>query len=105
MAFNGQEGSPIDSGVAGTWTAAYRTESPDSTLGHFFGRDILLQILGQSNNMGIRFYYGLDDSGNKQLLAVGADNEQNDQLTKGMIVGDDSCACPPWSSVANVLNS
>jgi hypothetical protein len=105
MAFNGTEGAPIDENIAGDWTSTFRDTASKGNNAHFFGRNILEQLLAQEGAMGIRFYYGIDDKGERQLLAVGADADQNDQLENGRIVADESSPCPPYSSVSNVLNS
>ncbi|GAA4370894.1 hypothetical protein GCM10023185_45810 [Hymenobacter saemangeumensis] len=105
MAFNGTEGSPINPEIAGTWTRKYRSLHKGENTGHFFGREILLKLLQQPGAMGIRFYYGVDGENRRQLLAVAVGADQNDQIGSERIVADDSCACPPWVSIANVLNS
>jgi hypothetical protein len=104
MAFNGTEGNPIDHSIASEWTKNYREASPGKLIAHFFGRDVLLNILAQENCQGIRFYYGLDGEV-QQILAVGADNEENDQLDGNSIVADESTDSPPRSGQDNILNS
>lgn len=101
MAFNGSEGSKISVREGGDMTANYRTANPGERKGHFFGRDLLMEILEQEGCMGIRMYYGIDDDGEKQLVICGADASEDDMLD---IVGDVSCPCPPCGS-ANALNS
>lgn len=105
MAFNGTEGAPITLATAATWTANYRsTIAPTETRAHFFGRDILEKILTQEDCMGIRIYYALNDAGEKQLILVGADTQENDQ-TSGTIA-DFSNPCPPFCPTnASPLNS
>ncbi len=105
MAFNGTEGAPIALATAATWTANYRsTIAPTETRAHFFGRDILEKILQQEDCMGIRIYYALNDEGEKQLILVGADANENDQ-TSGTIA-DFSNPCPHLcDSAASPLNS
>ena len=105
MTFNGQEGSAIDPDVAGDWTRRYREANPGTTFGHFFGRDILQQVLNEKGSLGIRFYYGLTADGARQLLAVAADAHMNDLLEGTNIVADETSDCPPYSSTNNVLNS
>jgi len=105
MAFDGSEGTSIDPNVAGEWTRNFRDGSTSGNNAHFFGREILEQLLSEEGAMGIRFYYGFDDNGDRQLLAVAADAEQNDLLENENIVADDSSCCPPFSSIANLLNS
>lgn len=102
MAFNGTEGGKITLNEGAALTAAYRNRYPSETKGHFFGRDILLQILAQEDCMGIRIYYGIGESGQKELVLVGADTEEND-LTE--LVADLSLPCPGMCGVANSLNS
>jgi hypothetical protein len=104
MAFDGTEGISIDHTTAAAWTKTYRQTHQDEQLGRFFGRDILLSILAQKDCQGIRFYYGLNEL-EPQLLAVGADSEENDQLDEDCIVADDSAISPPRSGCLNILNS
>ena len=104
MPFDGSEGSAIELDVAAQWTKNYRDQNPDQTLGHFFGRDILEQILGQAGCQGIRLYYALDQQGTRQLLAVGADSAEDDQLDDACIVADNSKGSPPNMGVLNPLN-
>lgn len=104
MAFNGGEGRAIDPTKAGEWTKSFREAHPGEIMGHFFGRDILLDLLNQEACQGIRFYYGSD--GNvPQLIAVGADANENDQLGPNRIVADEACPCPTSCSQPNILNS
>ena len=105
MAFDGSEGTSIDPNIAGTWTRDFRENSASGNNAHFFGREILELLLAEEGAMGIRFYYGLDENGDRQLLAVAADAEQNDLLENENIVADDSSCCPPFSSIGNVLNT
>ena len=105
MEFTGNEGAPIALAQAGEWTKNYRSENPGATQGHFFGRVILEQLLAEGGSKGIRFYYGLDGEGQRQLLAVAADAAQNDLLGDECIIADDSWTTPPYSGIANDLNS
>ncbi len=109
MPFDGSEGSPIDANTAGDWTHAYQASVPgDAAKAMFFGRDILESILAQDGCKGIRFYFGLssgsvDLKGTMQLVAVGADHDENDQLGDGFIVADEATSCPSACSQPNVL--
>lgn len=97
--FNGHEGSPIDLPTAKRWAANYRGQHPGETLAHFFGRDIINQILAEPGCLGVRLYYGIDDAGAKQLIGVGAiangDNLFPDS-TNNNILMDSSIPCPPY---------
>ena len=104
MAFDGNEGKLIDNEIAGNWTRAYREANPEGLQGHFFGRKVLESLLAQPDCKGIRFYYGLEN-GSQQLLAVGADHDQNDIMPGKCNVADESKGCPPECSTPNVLNS
>lgn len=104
MSFNGSEGNAIDPNKASEWTKSFREGNSGAIIAHFFGRDILTDILNQEGCQGIRFYYG-SDSGVPQLIAVGADSDGNDQLGEDRIVADEAIACPSHCSQANILNS
>lgn len=104
MSFNGSEGRAIDPTRASEWTRSFREGHPGEITAHFFGREILLEILKQEGCQGIRFYYG-SDGGVPQLIAVGADGNENDQLGKNRIVADESYPCPSHCSQPNMLNS
>ncbi|MDB5267668.1 MAG: hypothetical protein JWP58_708 [Hymenobacter sp.] len=104
MSFNGSESRAIDPDKAREWTKSFREAHPGEIIAHFFGRDILTEILNQKDCQGIRFYYG-SDGGVPQLIAVGADSEENDQLSDNRIVADESCPCPSSCSQPNILNS
>lgn len=95
MAFDGTEGEQIDLAESVSWTANYRAAN-DGVYAHFFGRDILEQILDQEDCMGIRIYYALDDDEVSQLILVGVNAEEED-LYEG-IVAERSLPCPPHSS-------
>jgi hypothetical protein len=103
MAFNGSEGEAISLNEAATMTSAYRSANPNATRGHFAGSSILNNILTQSGCVGIRTYYGIDSSGQKQLVMVGVDASGND-MTSG-IIADRLIACPQLCSTSNPLNS
>jgi hypothetical protein len=102
MAFDGTEGGKITLSTAAAMTAEFRRNNPNTTLAHFFGKNILNEILNQDGCMGIRMYYGLDDNGNRELVIVGVDNNEND-LTD--LVADLSHPCPNACSSPNSLNS
>jgi len=102
MSFNGKEGGAITLKQGAALTAEYRRKNPGETIAHFFGREILQDLLNQEGCMGIRIYYGLDGDGNKELVLVGADANKND-LTD--LVADLSLPCPNMCSEENALNS
>ena len=103
MAFNGKEGSPISLDQASGWTENYRNANPGAVKAHFFGRDILLEILNQENCMGIRIFYAQDDQDVPQLILVGSDANEAD-LVQGTIA-EFSVPCPSICGPPNDLNS
>lgn len=104
MAFNGNEGAVVTLADASRWTGNYRNTIPvGDVIGLFLGKNQLMKILNQPGCMGIRFYYAIDDNGVKNLVAVGAEANEND-MTSGIIL--DKCfICPPRCSTKNALNS
>ena len=104
MSFSGSEGQSIDPSKASEWTKSFREGHPGEIMAHFFGRDILTAILNQKDCQDIRFYYGSEGEV-PQLLAVGTDSNENDQLGGNRIVADEACPCPAFCSQPNTLNS
>ena len=104
MSFNGNEGTIVTLKEASSWTAEFRkTITPGDTIAQFYGRNKIEQILAQEGCMGIRIYHGIDENGNRILILVGADRNENDMET-GIIV-EYGPMCPPKCSIPNALNS
>lgn len=104
MPFDGNESSPISLTDAEAWTANYRNSvTPGTTKAHFFGKNKLMNILNQSGCVGIRAYYAIDNTGAKQLVFVGA-NENEEDLYNGVIL-DNSIPCPDSCDLNSPLNS
>lgn len=102
MAFDGTEGGAISLADGAAMTKEHRMRNPTALKARFFGKDILNQLLAQEGSMGIRIYFGQDEDGNRQLVLVGADSDENDMLD---LVADTSVPCPNYCSSANALNS
>jgi len=103
MAFDGTEGSAISLPQGAALTKEYRLRTPSGTKGHFFGKEILNQILEQEGCMGIRMYYGENpETGERELVLAGANEEEDDMLD---LVADFSVPCPSRCSTDNALNS
>ncbi|MBA3683207.1 MAG: hypothetical protein H0W73_18885 [Bacteroidetes bacterium] len=94
MSFTGREDHSISLATATQWTASYRTANPGAIKAHFFGKDAIQAILNQSNCVGIRIYYALDESAVKQLIVVGAKADQSDMYTG--LLAERSSPCPPF---------
>lgn len=102
MSFDGTEGGSISQSVAAAMTAEYRRLNPNQTKAHFMGKDILQDILDQEGCEGIRVYYGIDTNGEKQMVFVGADSNEEDILD---LIGDLSKPCPKYCGINSPLNS
>jgi hypothetical protein len=104
--FDGTEGDALDLTTAKRWAANFRgtAKNPDEILSHYFGHEIIQQILGKSGCVGMRIYYALDDNGEKKLLLVGVDANGKDLLPNPNAksaeddgtVGDYSWPCPDY---------
>lgn len=102
--FNGQEGDPIPLETAQRWTANFQTSNPTGTKAHFFGFEIIRQILAEEGCVGIRMYYALDDNGKRQLVLVGTNAAGENLIPKSLkldgeeefIVADASYPCPSF---------
>jgi hypothetical protein len=92
--FTGNEGEEFSLATASEWTANYRAANTDDITAHFFGREILLDILGQEDCVGLRIYYALDEESVKQMIIVGVDANGHDQYSS--IVAERSMPCPPY---------
>ncbi|MBK7128316.1 MAG: hypothetical protein IPM74_12195 [Crocinitomicaceae bacterium] len=102
MAFNGTEGDPITIAQGAALTANFRAAYPMQIKARFFGRELLEDILRQTNAKGIRFYFGLSTNNELELVICAADQNENDILG---IVGDLSVPCPTRCGIRNSLNS
>ena len=99
MAFTGKEAEQFPLNTAAEWTKNYRDQmQPGDPKAHFFGKDIINEILAQEGCMGIRIYYALDEEGKKQLIIVGADANEND-IYNG-VIAERSHVCPPFCDVS-----
>lgn len=104
MSFTGNENHDITLQEASEWTANYRNSVPAGTvIAHYFGKTAIQNILDQSGCVGIRIYYAINDLGEKQLVVVGVNADEND-LYQGLLA-DKSRPCPNYCSASNPLNS
>lgn len=111
--FNGLEGDPLDFTIAKKWTANYRStlEDPENnTHAHYFGFEIIQQILNESDCVGIRIYYAIDDTGEKKLILVGVDSKGENLLPVaggkladgGNVIADYSLPCPTYCGTGDL---
>ena len=102
--FTGNENHHISLQEASEMTRAYRKTQPGQTIAHFFGKQALMDILNQSNCVGVRIYYANDPiTGQKHLVIVGAEPNMND-ISSGLIA-ERGMSCPSYCSKSNQLNT
>jgi len=94
MAFTGNEAEKFPLVTATEWTKNYRKANPNGIKAHFFGMNIIKEILAQPTCVGIRCYYALDEKGIQQLIMVGADSNEDDMYNG--IIAEVSYPCPPY---------
>jgi hypothetical protein len=100
--FTGNEDQFISLTTACGLTAAYRSANPGQTLGFYFSKKTLEDILAQEGCVGVRFYNGRNSNGEQEPIAVGVNSSEND-LYEGLI-GDKAPRTPPGGA-SNPLNS
>ena len=103
MAVTGNEGETITLSEGATLTANHREANPNEIKGLLVGINKLNLVTSQEDVVGVRFYFGLDSKGNKQLVAVGVNAEGND-MTGGVIL-DKFNPCPSLCGTSNQLNN
>jgi hypothetical protein len=100
--FDGTEGDPIPFPTAEEWILNYQEKHPEATRAHFFGNEIISQILAENGAIGIRIYYAINDDGEPQLILLGAGADGNDLIPGQELQGgsnhaaDISYPCPPY---------
>ena len=105
MKYTGNEDHSISLSEAAELTANYRASFTDNAYikAEYFGKDAMIELLNQSNCVGVRVYYGLDTNGVKRLVLTGVDGEGND-LYEGTLM-ERGVICPPYCALENPLNS
>jgi hypothetical protein len=102
MSFTGNEDQQITLTEAIALTGSYRSGAPvGSTLAHYFGKSIISSILDQDGCVGIRIYYALTATNEKQLVIVGVTTSGED-LYDG-VIADKSTTCPPTCAASSPL--
>lgn len=103
--FSGAESDSIVLDTSKQWLAHYNSNNPAGIQAHFFGHQIIKQILSQNGCVGIRCYCALNDAGVQQLLLIGVTSSgQNilpQSLNGGRTTGDGTIAdmslpCPTY---------
>lgn len=66
-------GGEISYQMAIDFTQAFEQAHPNENPGYHLGRNIIEKILAQPGCVGIRFYYGFNEKGQKTLVYTGMD--------------------------------
>ena len=79
-------GEQISHELAADFIKAYEEAYPAENRGYHLGRNIIDQILAQPGCVGMRFYYGLNEEGQKTLVYVGIDADGNDLVKRTIVM-------------------
>lgn len=101
MAVDSSSGSVITITEAQKYVSAFRVKFPSEIKGVFAGKDQINKILQQTDCIGIRMYYGIDDDSKMNLVLVGVDKYQKD-MTDGVIL-DRLSPCPHECDTTSAL--
>ena len=93
-------GEEISHETAADFVKAYEQAHPTEVRGYVVGRNIIDQILAQPGCVGMRFYYGLNEEGQKTLVYVGVDAEGKD-IVKRTVVTENGAVMLENATVAD----
>jgi|GEM_PF-713016 len=106
--FTDTDADSVSATVSKNWIDNYYQKNPKGIQAHFFGYEIIKQILSENGCVGIRAYYALNGAGVQQLLLIGVDSNGenllpqvttgNGRVTDGStnVVADMSVPCPSY---------
>jgi len=100
--FSKTDGAAISETKAKEWMKKYRDAHPGKTdvIARFMGADMIQAILKQDQCVGIRIYFGYDESGQLQVFLCGSrpdgSNIWPDPSNSTAILADSTLACPPY---------
>ncbi|HEY4107491.1 hypothetical protein [Puia sp.] len=83
-------GEEISHETATEFVESYKQKHAGEREGYILGRNIIDQILAQPGCVGMRFYYGLNEEGQKTLVYVGIDANGQDLLKKTVVMQNGS---------------
>ena len=67
----------------------------DGELGGMFTKEAVIKLLSDPNSRYLRFYYGRNDEGGRELILVAADGDGNDMIADDAFALDTHWPCPP----------
>ena len=80
----------------------YESEAEFSGVaGGLFDKQCVLDVLNQDDCIGLRYYFGKDDSGKVVLIMLGV-NELGRDISDGIII-ERAYPCPPYCDEASIL--
>jgi hypothetical protein len=95
----------IDLKTAAEMTARHRSQvtiqgakkAGDGDLGGLFTKEAVIKLLENPNARYLRFYYGRNAQGGRELVLAAADGAGNDLIgDQGVGTLDGHFPCPPW---------
>lgn len=102
--FTGQEDHDITLAEGINYTSNFRAQmSENQSLGEYFGKRAVREVLNQEGVVGIRFYKGINEKGEQVFVLVGTDKFGND-LYEGRLA-EKGMPCPPYCGAESPLNS
>lgn len=96
-------GAEIPFETAVKFTKAYAETHTNENLSYHLGRNIIELILAQPGCVGMRFYYGYNNEGQKTLVYVGIDADGNDLIKQTMVTENGVMMSSEEGIVADVI--
>lgn len=85
-------------------TARSAKKATEGDLGGLFTKEEVVSMLKNPKARFLRFYYGENEKGGRELVLLAADADGNDLITDGSIALDSHWPCPPFCpEMASVL--
>lgn len=85
-------GEEISHELAAEFIKAYQDNYAGQNKGYQIGRNIIDAILAQPGCVGMRFYYGLNEEGQKTLVYVGLDADGKDLVKRTVVMSNGDLA-------------
>lgn len=105
MSFTGNENHSISLEAASELTKNYRDHYPNAIKGFYFSKSAILEILNQPNCVGIRIYYGEDNSTPAvPCMVISGVKSNEDDIYNGTLA-EFGMPNPPRGGGDNPLNS
>jgi hypothetical protein len=97
--FNGKEPHEVSAEQGKGYIRAWRAQNERAPVrAHFFGRDVLVKMLGEPNVVGLRFHHARGARGEETLVVTGVDVDGH-SLWEGTIA-EQTMPCPPFCDSA-----